>query len=449
MKRFFAFAGVDRPTFYTLAGRGFTVVSGVVTLFMVAQFLSHEEQGYYYTFSSLLAMQLLFELGMSYVVMQFASHEAAHLHWGDSGVMLGDAASLSRLRSLALLVFKWYAAISAIIVVVVLPAGWIMFANAPHQAEVHWRFAWSWLILSTALNVFILPLLALLEGCGKITEVSRMRMFQNVFGSALAWAALLNHGGLIALPAMNTGIALVALGWLVGSKLPFFRDLLKRAIPGETMHWRTEIWPFQWKIAVSSLSSYFSYHLFTPITFYFCGAVDAGRIGMSITATNALTTVAMAWMNTKAPRFGALVAKRDYATLDRLFNFVLSRSLTVIVLLGALLGVANLLLHAEANRLADRLLMPGAFFVLIAATVCNSVVYALSTYLRAHKEDPFMTLNLASAVVTSALSLVLVQAYGTMGIVCGYLAISVLVGLGWGSHIFAAKRRQWRGIAAA
>ena len=66
------YMGVDRPVAYTLVSRGWGLLSGLVTLLLVVRYLTPDEQGYYYTFASLLAMQILFELGMSVVVMQFS-----------------------------------------------------------------------------------------------------------------------------------------------------------------------------------------------------------------------------------------------------------------------------------------------------------------------------------------------------------------------------------------
>ena len=40
--------------------------------------------------------------------------------------------------------------------------------------------------------------------------------------------------------------------------------------------WKKEILPFQWRIALSSTTGYFSLYLFTPVTFNVFGAVEAG-----------------------------------------------------------------------------------------------------------------------------------------------------------------------------
>jgi hypothetical protein len=71
--------GVDRAIAFAVLGRGWSSLAGVVTVALIARFLSPAEKGYYYTFGSLIAPQIVFELGFSFVILQMASHERAHL----------------------------------------------------------------------------------------------------------------------------------------------------------------------------------------------------------------------------------------------------------------------------------------------------------------------------------------------------------------------------------
>lgn len=446
MKKLLAYMGVDRAVVYTLAGRGWGLFSGVVTLFLVVRFLSPDEQGYYYTFASLLAMQILFELGMSFVVMQFASHEMAHLSWSNDGTIEGDARAKSRLSSLLLLVTKWYGAIGVLIVVAILPGGWWFFSVNQAQTAVAWKSAWVWLVLMAALNIFFMPILALLEGCGRVTEVARVRMYQNIIGSLAAWTLLMSGGGLLAIPAMSTGLAITVIAWLWHRERNFLFDL--RARVGDTggIKWKSEIWPMQWKIALSWLSGYFIFQLFTPVLFAYRGAVEAGQMGLSFSIASALMSVAMAWMGTKAPRFGTLIAMKDYVSLDQLFKLTLIRSLSVMIILGSLLCVANYFVHITNLGFASRLLDPVPFTILIVATTLNYVAYAQSAYLRAHKQEPFLLISLISAGFITVSTFALGKEYGALGIMSGYLAVCATVGFGWGSWIFFSKRQEWQNI---
>src|SRR3954470_24662278 len=69
--------GVNRPAFYSIMTRGTQSVTALVTIGFVGRFLTLEGQGYYYTILSFVAFVLLGEFGLSYAVMQSASHETA------------------------------------------------------------------------------------------------------------------------------------------------------------------------------------------------------------------------------------------------------------------------------------------------------------------------------------------------------------------------------------
>jgi O-antigen/teichoic acid export membrane protein len=443
MKKLMTCIGVDRSVLYALAGRGWNLVSGVATLLLVARNLTLDEQGYYYTFASLLAMQIFFELGMSTVVLQFASHEVAHLTWTDAGTLVGDPTAKTRLRSLIVLMFKWYGVIAILFVLVIAPVGFVFFSTNSAESLVNWHWAWIWLVLSTAINVFLMPFLSILEGCGRVMAVSRMRLYQNIIGSMAAWTVLLLGGGLLAMPAMSTGLAIVVLIWLWMTNKDFFRNILMHEYSGIGVNWRKEIWPFQWKIAISWLSGYFIFQLFTPILFVYRGSIEAGQMGMSISIANALISIAIAWMNTKAPIFGSFVARKDYVGLDKLFAISFSRSLIFMVILGAGLCLFNYIIHAYSVSFSARILDPFSFLLLVVATIFVYVTYALATYLRAHKEDPFLILSLISAALIGSSTILFVDEYGATGLMLAYAMVYAVVGVGGGSYIFYSKRRDW------
>ena len=52
-------AGIDRAVAYAASGRIWQIVVGVVNIILIARFITRSEQGYLYTFQSLLTFQLL------------------------------------------------------------------------------------------------------------------------------------------------------------------------------------------------------------------------------------------------------------------------------------------------------------------------------------------------------------------------------------------------------
>jgi len=71
--------GLDGAVAFTSLARAVSIAGSTVTVLLIVRFLSPIEQGYYYTLLSLVALQMVFELGFSFVVQQLAAHECIHL----------------------------------------------------------------------------------------------------------------------------------------------------------------------------------------------------------------------------------------------------------------------------------------------------------------------------------------------------------------------------------
>src|SRR5438045_8803150 len=89
--------GLDRAVGFSVLARFWSSAAGLVTVALIARFLSPPEQGYYYTFGSLVALQIIFELGFSFVILQLASHERANLTISNASEISGDATAHGRL----------------------------------------------------------------------------------------------------------------------------------------------------------------------------------------------------------------------------------------------------------------------------------------------------------------------------------------------------------------
>jgi O-antigen/teichoic acid export membrane protein len=435
--------GLDRAIIFTVLARGWQSLAGVVTLALIAHFLSPAEQGYYYTFGSLVALQIVFELGFSFVIQQMASHERAMLTISSDHQISGNPISHARLASVLQKSVRWYSAAAVFMAAFLIFAGLHFFGRHTQGiASVEWKTPWCCVALAATLTFQIDPLLAFLEGCGYVANVARLRFAQAITGSVLAWLALITHHGLFAPAMLILGTASTALVWLYGRRR-FLLGLLRHS-PGEhRIQWGVEVWPFQWKIAVSWLSGYFIFQLFNPVLFAYKGPVVAGQMGMSLNLATALQAIAISWINTKSAPFGAMIARKQYTQLDRVFFLSLRQSLAV-CFTGAIVFLAGVIwINHEKIPFAHRLLGPGALALLFCATMVNLVVFAEALYLRAHKQEKFLLNSVLTASLVAASTLILGRTYGAMGMIAGYLSIGLVVGLGLGTFTFIKYRRIW------
>ena len=107
-KRIKHILGVDRAIGLTILGRCFTLPAGVLTVILISRLMSPIEQGYYYSIWSLWALQIVFELGFSFVILMVAAHERACLTVSEDGTLQGDLSSIKRLAGLLRTVQRWY-----------------------------------------------------------------------------------------------------------------------------------------------------------------------------------------------------------------------------------------------------------------------------------------------------------------------------------------------------
>jgi hypothetical protein len=439
--------GIDRAVAFTVLARIWSSSAGLVTVLLIARFLSRAEQGYYYTFSSLVALQIVFELGFSFVILQMASHERAHLAISSKLEISGDPVAHRRLASVMQKSIRWYSASAAVLAAFLLSSGSWFFSSHHHGADaVAWRTPWYANAIAATITFLLDPILSFLEGCGFVANVARLRFWQAAIGSVLAWSALALHRGLFAPAMMIVGTASTAALWLFG-KRRLLLGLLRYDPGADCIRWWKEVWPFQWRIAVSWLCGYFIYQLFNPVLFAYRGAVAAGQMGMSLSLANALQAVAISWLNTKAAPFGSLVAKRRYSELDHHFFRALSQSIFVfaagsVIVIG---GVAYL--NAKHIRFADRLLSPACIAGLLIATAVNVVVFGEALYLRAHKQEKFLLNSILGAALVAPSTYFLGRFYGAQGIVAGNVAIALLMGLPLGTYVFLKYRRLWHAEA--
>ncbi|MGA2675139.1 MAG: hypothetical protein ABSE99_18130 [Terracidiphilus sp.] len=444
-RRFRHLLGIDRAVGFSVLARSWSILSGALTVLLIARFLSLPEQGYYYSFGSLVSLQTVFELGFSFVILQLAAHESSQLHIQAGGEISGNEVAHSRLASILQKSVRWYSVAAVLMAAFLVIAGFHFFStHGQSSGPVAWRLPWVCVVLASIFTFQMDPVFSFLEGCGFVSQVARLRLTQAIAGTTLAWMALTQHRGLFSPAAVIIGQAVAGFAFLV-SKRRLLLPLLKRSSGVHIVGWRTEIWPFQWRIAVSFFCSSFIFPLFCPVLFAYRGAAEAGRMGMSLTIAYALSAFAYAWISTKASPFGNMIARRDFATLDHVFFRTLVQSGAL--LLGGEATILSFLFVAARYfpHLASRMLPIPLFALLMFTVFLGHIVNSEAVYLRAHKREPFLVLAVLLATLTGLSTLLTGRLWGAAGVVIGYFFSGGVFYVVGGTYIFIKLRRLWHG----
>ncbi len=436
--------GIDAAIAYTIIGRVIQAGGGVISILFIAKYLTKVEQGFYYTFGSLLAIQIFFELGLSNVITQFVAHEVAHLRWENKTQLIGSDKSLSRLSSLLHFCIKWFSIISIILVFVLIILGYFFFNKyGKSDVDVNWHIPWLILSVSTSTSLMISPILAYFEGLGKVKEIALMRMVQQTVQLILLLLFLIFGLKLFASPLSAILSVFIIPFWFFSSSK---KTLLKNIWQGQKewkVNYKVEIFPFQWRIAISWISGYFIFQLFNPVLFARDGPVIAGQMGMTLTALNGVMSISMSWINTKVPTFANLVAKKDYSSLDLIFDKTIKQAISICGLILVLFAITIYTLQFYKISIGNRFLPIFPLTLLCIVTFVNQFIFAYAAYLRSHKKEPFLIQSIVMAVLTSLSTLLLGYYYGVNGITIGYCFLTVFVSFFWSRNIFTNKKEEW------
>ena len=424
--KFFDLLGIEKAIIFSVIGKIWLMGGGLVTTLLIAKWFSPALQGYYYTFTAVLAFQVFAELGLTTIITSFASHEWSKISLDQNGKIYGDADAISRLTSLGGFSFKWYLVAGALMALVLIIGGFIFFGARPNHA-VNWQEPWIVLCIVTGFSLLLMPILALLEGCNQVTNIYKYRLAQYVISSLAAWLSIYFDAGLW-VASIAGAAGLLAMMLLVGRRYrAFLTTIFLHKSEGSRLKWREDILPMQWRIGLSWIAGYFIFGLFTPVLFYFHGPVVAGQMGMTWAFVNALMTMAAAWTLPKAPTFGILIAQRKYGELDLVFG-----KLTLTVIGVTVVGAVGIwsfvfLLNYLHYPLALRLLPPSTTAYLLFASIIYSMGLPMSAYLRAHKKEPLMMLSIANGLFTAILVVMLGKFYAADGVALGYLIATTIV----------------------
>lgn len=442
--------GANKAVIYGVLGRVWSSLAGFVTILVMAAVFSEELQGFYYTFGSLLAMQVFFELGLTGVIATFVSHEFSKLSWSDNGSVRGDLVAMQRFNDILCKSTKWFAVAALLLPLILIPAGLFFFAKGDSEAiNISWRLPWILAVIGTALNLLAVPFFAVIIGGGDVVAANQRGLIGAVLGALLSWTVMWFGGGLYAVFAVTLGNVLVSLTYLLNTK----SSLVKTAVTGwfnnrieesnfAGISWKNEIWPLQWKIAITWVSGYFIFQLFNPILFHFHGAAIAGKMGMTLSISTAILALSTVWTNAKAPELGKLIAEKDWAGLDQVFFKVFYQSIGVAIVC-AFFGWLTILFLQANYPLGQRFLPSNESAILLITTVILIISNGLAVYLRAHKEEPLTKVTVITACLQLCSALILGKLYSSEGMLIGYFLIMVFFSMPAIYLIWAKLRKEW------
>lgn len=394
--------GIDFHVFYTLLSRSLAVLTGAGTLLLVPYLLDANRQGYYFSFTSLLGIVVFFELGVNQVVSQIAAHEAAHLKRGPNHHFADDGIHYGRLLQTVKFIQIWSRCAAGIFVLITCPAGIWFFSNHGNLPHGDWLGPWILLTIAVACNLLQTSRLAFAEGIGLVGNVARLRIIQSIVGYFCLWFVLYFERNLYAIACIPAGAAICTFFWIKNPSNPATHFLKSEKLTSiRSLPWISEVFPLQWRIALSWISGFFIYQAFVPMAFARQGPIEAGKLGLGLSIFSAITNLSMSWVLSKSPQYATYVAQGKRNELRNLFTRALVSAQIASTLLTSIAILAVFLVHHFGLPASQRIPTIGVTVLLGVMALVNGAIYAMANFMHAHKEDPlaFPSALTAAAVI--------------------------------------------------
>ncbi|MPL93526.1 hypothetical protein SDC9_39658 [bioreactor metagenome] len=442
LKKISRLFGIDGAVLYTSSTLIIASIGGIVTVFLISSFMTPSTQGFYYTFASVIAIQTFFELGLGGIINQYTAHEMAFLKFSSKIQLEGNENNLSRLSSLMTFCAKWYAIASGLLFATLISLGfWYFNKFGLKYPDVNWQLPWFLVSLGASLNLLISPWMAVLQGMNKVKEMAKIALIKQIIIISATWISLV-IGAQLYILAINllVGFFVLIILYLNTPFPKLLYNTFKHKITNKISYWN-EIFPFQWKIAISWVSGYFIFQFFNPVVFVYNGAEAAGKVGMTMTFLSTITSFVASWTSTKVPFWSSLVAKREYKELDISFIKTMKQS-TLISFFCVLVFIFFIVAINFFNcSLANRFLPLYVCIVIFAVVPFNNINNGWATYLRCHKKEPFIIQAIIVGVLTILSTLVSAKYIGVNAVMIGYAMIFIFICFPIGYFLFSHYKK--------
>jgi len=421
-----------------------SIAVGPITALAIASRLSLVEQGYYFSFVSILAARAVFDAGVAQVIVNTTGQEGSSLAVDRKSGVSGPADAVASVRDIFHFAIGWYGAAAVAMLLFVGAGGYAFFASSAH-ADVNWQWPWIFFVVLGSIDFALQAFWTLLEGLNQIVHIYLMRSVKAI-ASVLALASIIFlNGGLWSVVGYMAAAVVVNLV-LIFSWRALFTFLAKAS--GGSLSWRQAIWPFQWRMAVSWAGGYLAIPLFVPIVFRVTGPAAAGKVGMTMAIVTAAASLSQSVIDAKVPYFCGVIAARQWNELDRRF---FRRGMVSILLFLATLAagvIAILVFEMLGIHFTSRIVSWPIFALFAGGALVNQVISLEAIYMRCHRREPMMWPSIIGGLIAAPATYILVVHFGGAGVGISYLGLSMFFGLPVATTILIVIRSRWHVLAA-
>ena len=418
---------VSGVKFYLL-NRTWILISYPLTIFLVFLQLDATQQGYYYTFLSILAYQALAEFGFNAGIIHFLANEWPKLKI-KNGVLTGSVTSLNTFNSLLRIALKWTAFISIFATTILLIIGYLFFSDDNSNSQ-DWLFPWIFACIAIIFSFFSQTLKSIAEGVNNVHQSQRASLYGSIFSAICVWFGLLFGLQLYVVSIAIFVNAFVIIIYLIFRLSPVLNCLKMKGSKESSISWARDFLPHQYKLGISFACGLAMFQSFVPFIFKFQGAEQAGQAGILLQIYVLINSIGLVWLTNAGPEIGRCWSKKNRSRIKKIVHGVLEKSIFTV---STLSFTAIFFVYALKNFWPEGGARMGSLFSLIF--LCMTVIVmqfsnAFTAAVRYQKKEFFLNNSIIGAILMLVSNYLLVQ-YSVDMVFVGYFLIMTFIVSPW------------------
>ncbi|MEF1200561.1 hypothetical protein QTO12_08390 [Vibrio owensii] len=404
---------------YSLVAKSIKLLAAPVTLLIISKELSSEELAYYYTFFSLISMQQLAELGIGHTMKQYISH--SYKFDGD----IWSSVSKAKIKAYYKTTNNWFYGVSIFILFIVGISGYF-YLNVS-VSSINWMIPWFFLVLASALNTLITPMIILIDSTQNQEKVQQAKLISGLTSSVVLWLSLGFGFGLYSVGVSSFTTLLMNYILLNKSKFEIVSKLNQIPDCYTQRDILNEIWPLLSRVSIVWAGGFLFWNSFNLVIFGTLDAAVAGCIIFAFTLAKVGFGVAESMTQGQMTMFSNLITNNKQDEAYCIFNKYLRFSMLVI-LFGYMTFFAVWFIFPYLfifDKMPSNIIMIQCcvyFFILLFKTLKNN-------YVRCYKVEPFVKTALFESVISPLLFYIGVLYFGDYLLIPSIVMISIMTGV--------------------
>lgn len=423
---------------YGMLAKIVSVFGNFLLLTFITYYVDPVEQGYYYTFLSLVGIYNVLELGFSVVLRQYIALNCNKLEICNNR-LTGDKRSIYNIYSAVKFSFIFYALISLAYICVCFIFKVIIFDKV--QDNVQWEVFWNLLVLTSAISFVTLPLVSYLEGIGLVKNVQKLRVITSIFVSILSVILVINKYILAAPSVYFIAYSILVIYYAITCCK---YDLLKiTQYKGENsdFSWKKQLLPQQSKIAISWLCGFFIFQIVNPVIFKVYGPEVSAIYGFSTTIVNLVLSLGIMYSNLAMPQYCYYLASNKIDEAVELFNDIFRKSLVFVIAISFLGFLITEYCRYDAaipylHKIASRVIEEHLFFTLLVTNILRHIVGLHASFIRSINEEKHLLQSVLLAILIGIGVPIVASNYSIDFVIYYQFFIMLFFGLCYSNRIF-------------